>query len=458
MIAITHPGKLGDLLYSIPAAKWLCEQHGSQADFYTSTYGIRAKELLERQSYINKVFLSENYVQTGSAPGIQPWEVPVNDGYTHTYHLGFKSYPDGPLKEHICNSVGAPTDLPIHYEFDHGFEFDGDYIVVAPRGQSSFSELFTDIIRHSPFPVIQIGAPGDAMPGGIDCTDKNMLESLPILAKCRAFIGLMSSNLVLANAFPCLKIAVHDGIHWDMRHVVRSPTNLYHVPSNAGDVIQLISYVNTYSKTLCANDYASLSAEVPFIEQISSRLGWNDNHTHRRWEYGMCLQAIKRHGGQRVIDVGGGGSTLGFALAELGYQVTVNDVQNFAAWIVEKSSLINKHIGFQYGTLGEISNTYDVVSCISVLEHIDDYELAWAKLLSIVEPNGLLFTTVDYHESGSPIVGGHLRTFNERMIRRMIDMSKQYGFSLYGGWPDYRDGGSDVNGHTFASIALRRDR
>ena len=457
MIAVSAPGKLGDALYSLPAIRWLCEKHGCQADFYTSEFCRPMLRLMERQSCIRHARVSEEYVVSGDGPGIQPWFVPVpNNGYEAVYHLGLRENPHRNIRDHIAGSVGAPDGLPVSYEFDDHREFDGDYVVMAPRGGTTYKPMFEEIIRRCPFPVVQVGSAGEAVAGGIDRTGLDLLDTLPIIANCRAFVGLMSSNLVLANAFPCIKVAPHDGIHWDMRHVLYGSRNHYPVTTSAVDILHRIEYLHTYSKSLDPEDYWRLTNDTPDVDEASADLSglFHDYHTHRRWEYGVALQAIRRHGGRRVLDVGGGGSPFAGILARLGYDVDVNDPVDYTGWIVAAREKIRHHIGFACCPMEHLTERYPIVTCISTLEHIADHEHAWRRLLGLVDPGGLLFVTVDYHESGAALHPGHLRTYNRGLLLKLIDRADD--FEVFGGEPDYRDGGAEVYGYSFASICLRR--
>jgi hypothetical protein len=242
MLAFTHPGKVGDLLYGLPTIKKICEAKGEMADFYTSNYSYPIiKRLIERQSYINKVYLSQTYVIERMDMGIQPWRVPVDLSiYETTYHLGFRSVPDGPLPDFIAKSVGVTWDGTITYEYDDIPTLDEPYIIIAPRGQTSYSSLFSSVAAYSPVKVVEIGGYTDFIGIGINKCGLDLLETAAWLAKAKGFVGLMSSQLVLANGFNIPKVSPHDGIHWDMRHVVNSPTNHYPINPTPEQVINLL--------------------------------------------------------------------------------------------------------------------------------------------------------------------------------------------------------------------------
>lgn len=242
MLAFTHPGKVGDLLYGLPTMRHICSVKNEVADFYTSSYCAPiVKRLLERQSYIAHCYESQLYRIERMDIGVQPWRVPVDmTMYDTTYHLGFRSVPDRPLPEFIARSVGTTWDGVISYEFDDIPTLDEPYIVVAPRGETSYKNTFNDLIRKSPVKAVVIGAYTDYVGEGINKCGLDLLDTLPWIANSVGFVGMMSSQLVLANGFPIPKVAPHDGIHWDMNHVINSPSNFYPINPTAETILGLL--------------------------------------------------------------------------------------------------------------------------------------------------------------------------------------------------------------------------
>lgn len=233
-IAFAHPGRIGDALYCLPAIRWICHQRDCQADFYTSSYCAPMKRLVEYQSYINEFIILDDYVVTGGDCGNQPWYMSVPDkGYDQIYQLGFQHTPDRFLANWLARVAGAPERLPIWYDFPTGYGGDwskGNYIAIAPRGETSYSSLFKDLYYKcsEQIQVVQIGAEGEGFDREQDYTGVDLLETLEIISHAKAFVGLMSANLVLANGFPDLpKFVPHDGKSWDMRHVLYTPNHHY---------------------------------------------------------------------------------------------------------------------------------------------------------------------------------------------------------------------------------------
>jgi hypothetical protein len=238
LIAVTHPGKMGDTLYALPLARLLYGINGEKIDFYTSEYCRPLKELIEYQQYINQCIIPANYTIERMDMGCQPWLMPVQEGYSQVYHAGFKSVPDRAIHQFIASEHGYYGPLGISYEYPVQTRYKGDYICIAPRGETTYKELFNSLAQDTQ--AIIIGGKGDYTGYGIDATGISMLDTLSLLAYAKGFVGLMSSQLVLANGFPYPKISPHDGKSWDMRHVVYTASNHYPINPTLADLKALL--------------------------------------------------------------------------------------------------------------------------------------------------------------------------------------------------------------------------
>jgi len=213
-IAVTMPGKIGDALYSLPAARYLCKKHNKQADFWTSSYCAPLKNLMEYQSCIDKFCINYDYVIEHQDMGIQPWYLPVPDEYEAVYHLGIRSHPKR-IATHICENMGIKEPPKLHYEYPDIPTLNEDYVIVAARGETFWIDIIKDL-TNSPdnITVVQIGAQGDYVGSlGVDKTGLDFLETTAWIAKCKVFMGCMSSQLVLAEAFSMpryVKLPFHD--------------------------------------------------------------------------------------------------------------------------------------------------------------------------------------------------------------------------------------------------------
>lgn len=249
--AITHPGKLGDAIFTLPVCRYLAEKSGNPVDFFTSLYCAPMRELFEYQSCIGKFVIADNYKIERYDMGVQPYVVPVPIGdYDTTYHLGFRNIPDKRLDWFMAESVGInPAELgPIKYEIPpHNRYLITPYIVLAPRGETGYKSLFVDFIglaHEHGIGIVQIGGKGEFIGkcGTLDSdyTGTNLLITCGLIAGAKVFIGLMSAMLVLANGWNLPKIAPHDNHSWDMRHVVKSSSNYYPINPTAQQMLEII--------------------------------------------------------------------------------------------------------------------------------------------------------------------------------------------------------------------------
>lgn len=239
-IAVSMPGKMGDALYALPFARLLYGINGEKIDFYTSDYCKPLAELIAYQPYINKVIIPAEYKIERMDMGCQPWEMPIAGDYTQIYHAGFRSVPDRAIHQFIAAQYGYNGPLGISYDYPKliGTLYDEPYICIAPRGETTYKELFNEIAKKKR--AIIIGGHGDYTGYGIDATGIDMLSTLSILSGAKGFVGLMSSQLVLANGFPYPRIAPHDGRSWDMRHVVNTEYNHYPINPSVEQILSLL--------------------------------------------------------------------------------------------------------------------------------------------------------------------------------------------------------------------------
>lgn len=249
LLAFSHPGKMGDALYTLPTIKALCERENKKADFYTSDYCRPMRRLFEHQPYINKFIVPENYAIENFGCGGQPWQMPIPDGYDGVYQLGFRTTPNKSIPEFIAESAGlAFTDInPITYTHQNLKFFDFPYIVIATRGRTTYDDTFRDIMDHSPIKIVQTGSHIDFLyhPNCIDMTGVDLLETLSLIAGSVGFVGIGSGPLVLANGFPNIpKVCMHDNISWCMPHFVFSPSNFYPVLPSYAEVLSIIDTFN----------------------------------------------------------------------------------------------------------------------------------------------------------------------------------------------------------------------
>ena len=299
MIAASHPGKIGDALYALPTIKSLAIKYNCKVDFYTSEYCRPLESLFRRQSYINDFIVMKNYRIENFMCGVQPWNMNVDQAnYDKVFELGFCRHPDKCLSNFIAESVQVEI-ADIEYEFDDCNSIEGEYVVLAARGDN----CFLDFIKKSPFKIVQIGGYGDFIGlsnESLNKTGLSMLDVLPILKHCKAFVGQISSQLVLANAFDIPKIAVSDGSA-DGSHLIYSSNNFYTIGCNAEEIIYLLDI--KYSSTLYVDNYFFTEAQhISNIEYLLRNELLNEHH-HRRWEMGLGVRLLRRNKSRKILNI-----------------------------------------------------------------------------------------------------------------------------------------------------------
>lgn len=146
----------------------------------------------------------------------------------------------------------------------------------------------------------------------------------------------------------------------------------------------------------------------PISEHIESESGIYI-HASKQWEYPFAVEWIRtlqqeRNSPLRIADVGGGRGALALYLAGKGHSVTVYDIdyasnskdKNFNQRFVRSA----KEHGYiaEFGSafnLPEEDEQFDVVVCISVVEHFTRKFYAFKEMLRVLKPGGRLIVTYD---------------------------------------------------------------
>lgn len=244
-IAVTHPGKIGDLLYCLPAVRHISKILDSKVDFWTQKECLPVKSLLESQSYINEVHINETYVKQHEGCGVQPWLLePIGD-YDRIYHMGLRSYPQGRLVDYYPSLHGFTfCDTSIQYDFTKREIPSG--IVVSPGRnpilKPLFSKLITELAQNHT--IYQVGPPSETINithPNLKTISEDMLGTIAYINACHTFIGTLSANLVLANGFSCNKIIICEKERHNPAHDVHNESHIYlDFPVSPEEVIKCV--------------------------------------------------------------------------------------------------------------------------------------------------------------------------------------------------------------------------
>ena len=221
--------------------------------------------------------------------------------------------------------------------------------------------------------------------------------------------------------------------------------------------------MRTYSKTLELADYEQMT-EPKLIQGARESLGSTApprDYKHRAWEYGLVLNALRKNKTKTVLDIGGNGSIFGPSVALQGMTVLQIDSCGTGKRTVAQAKQLGLPLPFlqmDFFNYNE-KRTFDAVTCISVLEHVQDDTKFFNHLLAFVAPGGLLALTVDFHPSGKTFLRGHLRTYTEDSLWALIEIAEKKGFTLFNGDCDYTYRGANVYDlYTFASLIMKKNK
>jgi SAM-dependent methyltransferase len=113
-------------------------------------------------------------------------------------------------------------------------------------------------------------------------------------------------------------------------------------------------------------------------------------------EYGFAFKWLSRICPEDVLDVGTGTTAWPHIMANCGFRVTAIDkIRDY--W---KGCFLNRHyyVINEDITNPEIEKQFDLVTCISVLEHIPNHRDAVKAMFGLLKPGGHLLLTFPYNE------------------------------------------------------------
>lgn len=229
-------------------------------------------------------------------------------------------------------------------------------------------------------------------------------------------------------------------------------------------------------------DKCSAKKLVQFIAAEGCKR-WTAQHPARAWEYRLAMFAITeliQAAGQKelppdflLLDVGGAGSPLAWIVADyIGIPMQIIDPE-FNGLGVGLPSLTTLGCTYPLPLVGRA----DFISCISVIEHVEDEDTFLRHMVNLLAPGGVLFLTTDYDPSNSPE-----DTFMYHWMRKRIyNIDSLYlgdnsvktrlynlGLSLFGEYSvdQHAHHGGDLLpppetipglGYSFASLCMRKE-
>jgi SAM-dependent methyltransferase len=242
--------------------------------------------------------------------------------------------------------------------------------------------------------------------------------------------------------------------------------------------------MQTICNTIHPDDYKEIQTEIALCEHtvkfIKSEGGRLEIPCYERWwEYGTAIKLAldlerERMGPLSILDVGSGWGAVGPTLSlyskyskskvieyepDQGMYGADRDKVNLILQKAQRQT-INIH---GYNIFNMPMQDYDVVFCISVMEHIHpNLELqAWRELVTRVRPSGILFITTDcLPEKGKPYMFDELRAWNPTpdCFEQRVKMVEDMGMKVMG-TPDYTYNGDFVHDqYSFFRVGFTKER
>ncbi len=114
-------------------------------------------------------------------------------------------------------------------------------------------------------------------------------------------------------------------------------------------------------------------------------------------EYRFVFAQLGNYYPKKVLDVGTGLTALPHLMANCGMAVAAMDnITDYWPY-----GMFNRHFYIINDSITEpkIKDTFDLVTCVSTLEHIDDFDKAVKSMFDLLNPGGHLVLTFPYNEN-----------------------------------------------------------
>jgi SAM-dependent methyltransferase len=233
-----------------------------------------------------------------------------------------------------------------------------------------------------------------------------------------------------------------------------------------------------YNRSLHPDDYAFL----PHAEKVRQfELGMvvrgvphREWHQHRLWEYGSMMQQLEELGvpsDAELIDVGAGASFFDPYCAQFYPKLCCTDSMKYGdvtGMVVAQRAaygvalplydLMLEDMGPKPSVgWGDATNKFDVVMCISTIEHVDDHDRAMFELKRICKPGGYIMITSDYFHSKeqwetSPSKHLQMTAYDEAFVNKIPSF---FGLEFVGP-TDFKYAGDFVHTYSFVNLCLRK--
>jgi SAM-dependent methyltransferase len=227
-----------------------------------------------------------------------------------------------------------------------------------------------------------------------------------------------------------------------------------------------------FNRSLHPDDYGFLEPYVNpirvFLAQMSAAgVPHREYHPHRFWEYGSVMQqleALNIPESAEIVDIGAGASFFDPYCTQKFHKLCCTDTEKYGdhSWMVERQrEFANVAMPLFADPVERMpdgwSSVFDVVMCISTIEHVDDHDAAFGELVRITKPGGYVFITSDYFrdlEQFEQSISRHLQVTPYRK-EYVLDLPNRFAVDFVGPTDfDYR--GDFVHNYSFCNVCLRK--
>lgn len=149
-ILVTHPGKLGDLVWALPTVRWLAETYKCPVDLWLERELAPLKEVLEAQGYIGKVFVDPDWVTVEGAPRTPIVPPGLTDAigtrWDEGFNLGYTEWPREPLPYEAARLLRQQLPVDWHAPAIH-LDLDDSWIS-WPKRHNTTREDYPIVLVH----------------------------------------------------------------------------------------------------------------------------------------------------------------------------------------------------------------------------------------------------------------------------------------------------------------------
>lgn len=224
-ILVSFPGKLGDLIYTLPAVRSLARFYRTPVYYQTSDYCRAAVELVDSQPFIRNCFLDQAYRLEHDRYGCQPYRMSEPPGFDRIFHLGFR--PDllgasvlrRPLVETFPFMLAQVYGLSLKPDHESAYlmveaapptptiAFQGFGLTLMdmmdPQAQARLVRFWKELFRRLEAEVLVLSGQREKeyyRGWGLEVlTPSSLLETARIIKRSRCFVGVQSAAAALAD-------------------------------------------------------------------------------------------------------------------------------------------------------------------------------------------------------------------------------------------------------------------